>query len=971
MSPDFEALPDRDPESHPAGGARGEPAGEDASETASDTVSDTVSDLVGDASIAPVAGATGSTEGVDPSAPRAPRLANAPRIPGYRIDGVIGRGTTGTVYRAVQLAVEREVAVKVLHPELAARPQVVQRLQREARTMARLAHPHVVGAIDMGQVDGRWWFAMELVDGPSLEQLLRTDGPLSEREALRLFAPLCEAVEHLWEDGVVHRDIKPANILLERTGRGANRHYRARLADLGLAVGHDDPTLTRQGGTVGTPHYISPEQARDPRDVDVRSDLWALGATLFHAVCGRPPFDGSSAAEVLSAVLHQSVPDPRRVRPGLSPGLALVLRKCLVRDVERRYQSADALLADIERLRERRAPQVLRSELDPLEPDPRPWRRPLPWIGAAALAGAVALGLYLGGGPESSIDAGRSASDPGLIVAPAKELLAAADAEPRLLRAGLVELERVRDEALAAGIAFEWGAIRRDLVQGFVRATDALERDLATRIDQDLALDDEIAALAEIAEFEDVVAARLGLAFDELPAEARLPLTTRVERLNERVRARIDARVAAIERAVRSHYEALLAPQVDLLEREERWRSARGILTLTPRELVEQAGLTAAGLPLAALADATDEVLPRMASRRNELDDAWIARQRSLRDVLRLEAQRLEETAWPDVPLDPAVALPAILEDQLERIGLVREESLRADGLEVDRDLPELVERTRENIARRLENGARADADLRRGPIARSLGERRFYGDLERVWNEFDERLDAIPSGLMSASARRELESEARAWSAEAGLLEGVLDAAGEAVLELVGSEASFYVVQSVSASGVVKSGPDPVRDGFWIEVREGSQPYRMNMRVLGGKSRTLALRDLERLSGLSTVDAADLTTEQWLARVSLRWFEGDLQGAISIWNDARAANAFAGEGPTGELIDRLPRRLLGGIGPDRRARVDRLLEELDGGLAERDPELAAWLAEALLGSHMDDQRIGLRAFELARIAGR
>jgi hypothetical protein len=731
------------------------------------------------------------------------------------------------------------------------------------------------------------------------------------------------------------------------------------------------PTLTRQGGTVGTPHYISPEQARDPRDVDVRSDLWALGATLFHAVCGRPPFEGSSAAEVLSAVLHQSVPDPRRVRPGLSPGMALVLRKCLVRDVERRYQSADALLADIERLRERRAPQVLRSELDPLEPDPRPWRRPLPWVGAAALAGAVALGLFLGQDPESSIDAGRSASDPIMIVAPAKELLAAADTEPRLLRAGLVELERVRDEALAAGIATEWGAVRRDLVQGFVQATGVLQRDLATRIDQDLARDDQIAALAEIAEFPDVVAARLGLAFDELPAEARLPLTTRVDRLNERIGARIEARVAAIERAVRSHYDALLAPQVDRLESEQRWRSAREILVSTPLEIVEQAGLTAAGLPLEALADATDEVLPRMAGRRNALDDAWIARQRTLRDVLRLEAQKLEGTTWPDVPPDPAVALPAILESQLARIGLAREESLRTDGLEVDRDLPDLVARTRENIARSLENGARADADLRRGPLARSLGERRFYHDLERVWNEFDARLDAVPAGLMSESARRELQSEARAWSAEAALLEGVLGAAGAAVLELVGREASFIVESRLSASGIVDSGPDPVRDGFWIEVREGSQPYRLNMRVLGGKARTLSLRDLERLSGLSTTDAPELSTEQWLARVSLRWFEGDLPGAKSIWYDARAADALAGEGPTGELIDRLPRRLLGGLGPDRRARVDRLLDELDGGLAERDPQLAAWLAEGLLGSHLDDQRVGLRAFELARIAGR
>ncbi|NUP97513.1 MAG: serine/threonine protein kinase, partial [Planctomycetaceae bacterium] len=271
-----------------------------------------------------------------------------PEIPGYRIEAVLGRGSAGVVYRAVQLAVERPVALKILHPEVAARGKAVKRLQREARTTARLAHPGIVTAIDMGQAGGLWWYAMELVDGPSLADKLKRDGPLSEREAVKLFIPLCEALEHAVDAGVVHRDIKPGNILVDSGNR-------ARIVDLGLALAEDDPALTAQGGTLGTPHYISPEQARNPTAADVRSDIWSLGATLYHCLCGRPPFAGKSVAEILSGVLYAPVPDPQEFAPELSNNLALVLRKCLTRDPARRYQHPRELREDLERIRERRA----------------------------------------------------------------------------------------------------------------------------------------------------------------------------------------------------------------------------------------------------------------------------------------------------------------------------------------------------------------------------------------------------------------------------------------------------------------------------------------------------------------------------------------------------------------------------------------------------------------------------------------
>jgi len=312
-------------------------------------------------------------------------IEGRPRISGYRIEGVLGRGATGVVYSAVQLAVDRPVAIKVLHDELVGAGRAVRRLQREARTAARLAHPGIISAIDMGEQDGRWWYAMELVEGISLAERLAERGPLTEREALRFFCPLCDALQHLYEGGVVHRDIKPANILIDQ-------HGRARLVDLGLAFAEDDPSMTRSGGTLGTPHYMSPEQARDATSADQRSDIWSLGATLYHSLCGSPPYEGESVGEILSGVLYHRVTEPRSLAPHLSKGISLVLRKCLAREPGDRYETPEQLLADLERLRERRAPAVRPANLDPVAMDIPYWRRP----GVLTIAALVVVSLVAG-----------------------------------------------------------------------------------------------------------------------------------------------------------------------------------------------------------------------------------------------------------------------------------------------------------------------------------------------------------------------------------------------------------------------------------------------------------------------------------------------------------------------------------------------------------------------------------------------
>jgi hypothetical protein len=303
-----------------------------------------------------------------------------PRIPGYRIEGILGRGASGVVYSAIQETIERAVALKILRSDLVRSVRAVERFRREARTAARLAHPAIIAPIDLGQLpDGRWWYAMELVEGISLGERIEEQGALSERDALRMFIPLADALQHLREVGVVHRDVKPANVLIDPRGR-------ALLADLGLAFARDEPSLTGSGGVLGTPHYVSPEQARDSSKVDSRSDIWSLGATLYQAVTGRPPFTGTSVAEVFSAVLQDPLVDPRKFAPDLSASFVVVLRACLTRDLAHRYQEPHALRDDLQRLLERRAPEVPREGLEPLERSAPLYRRAL-W--SAALIGTV------------------------------------------------------------------------------------------------------------------------------------------------------------------------------------------------------------------------------------------------------------------------------------------------------------------------------------------------------------------------------------------------------------------------------------------------------------------------------------------------------------------------------------------------------------------------------------------------------
>jgi eukaryotic-like serine/threonine-protein kinase len=266
--------------------------------------------------------------------------AREPRtIGGFRIIDQIGQGGMGTVYRAVQLSLNRQVALKVVSPHVLSDGASAERFLREARVAASLNHPHIISVIDVGRDDdGTLYMAMELVTGGDAKQLAqRYDGVVPELRALEVIRDCAEGLEAINAARLVHRDIKPANIFLTREGR-------AKLADLGLVRNEQDgERLTITGALVGTPAYMSPEQANNEQDLDIRSDIYALGATLFCLVTGRPPFDANGPFAIVAKVLTQPAPDPRTVIPTLSPGISKLIMRCLEKSREARFQTPEEL----------------------------------------------------------------------------------------------------------------------------------------------------------------------------------------------------------------------------------------------------------------------------------------------------------------------------------------------------------------------------------------------------------------------------------------------------------------------------------------------------------------------------------------------------------------------------------------------------------------------------------------------------
>ena len=267
------------------------------------------------------------------------RQAQEPRvIAGFRLIKPLGQGGMATVYLASQISLAREVALKLISPQIAANPEAADRFLREARVAAAINHPNVISIIDVGQADGQLFMALELVTGGDAAQLaVRFGGVLPEVRGLELLIDCAKGLQALFEARLLHRDLKPANIFITKDGI-------AKLGDLGLARSEDgDDRMTITGHLIGTPAFMSPEQASGDGVIDIRSDIYSLGATLFALVTGRQPFMGNTPIAVAAKALTEATPDPRTLNPELSASTATLILRAMAKAPRDRFQTPEEL----------------------------------------------------------------------------------------------------------------------------------------------------------------------------------------------------------------------------------------------------------------------------------------------------------------------------------------------------------------------------------------------------------------------------------------------------------------------------------------------------------------------------------------------------------------------------------------------------------------------------------------------------
>jgi serine/threonine protein kinase len=334
-----------------------------------------------------------------------PKTTARPIVAGQRLGHfelieAVGAGGMATVLKARDLELGRTVALKLLPPETARDPEAVTRFKQEARAAAKLDHDNVARVYFCGEDQGQHFIAFEFVEGETLRQMIDRRGTVPPEDCVRYMLHVCAGLAHAADRGVVHRDIKPSNILITPEGK-------AKIVDMGLArhLGSHSVNggVTQSGVTLGTFDYISPEQALDPRQADVRSDIYSLGCTFYHALTGRPPVPEGTAAKKLYAHQHEYPLDPRVINPQVPDALAVVLSKMMAKDPARRYQSPAELTRDLAAIaREWGLPLdgvpmetgVLTAlPAEPLIPDPP--RLPIGWLAVVSVL-AVAVAVFIG-----------------------------------------------------------------------------------------------------------------------------------------------------------------------------------------------------------------------------------------------------------------------------------------------------------------------------------------------------------------------------------------------------------------------------------------------------------------------------------------------------------------------------------------------------------------------------------------------
>ena len=320
------------------------------------------------------------------------------QIGGYRIEEKIGQGGMGVVFKATQLSMDRVVALKILPPKHSKNELFTKRFLREAQSAGRLHHPNIVSAFEAGKSpEGYFYFAMEYVEGEALKALIKRLGPVNESRATEIVLDVARGLEHADKNGLIHRDVKPDNVLLATDGM-------VKLADFGLAKAPEDTTVTQMGTVVGSPAYMSPEQAQGDT-LDIRSDIYSLGATFYNALVGAAPYEGDTSGAVIHQHLNALVPNAHEANPDVSENVSKVIEKMMTKDPSERYQTVTELIVDLELLVSGGTPKAAISSLDSLSAavekrrgdfvrarEQKPFRAPI--IGVIAGALAAATGFY-------------------------------------------------------------------------------------------------------------------------------------------------------------------------------------------------------------------------------------------------------------------------------------------------------------------------------------------------------------------------------------------------------------------------------------------------------------------------------------------------------------------------------------------------------------------------------------------------
>jgi len=325
----------------------------------------------------------------------------------YRVESLLGEGGMGLVYRVTHTRLNKPLAMKVLRRENTGDPEVLARFRREAESASNIGNQHIIDISDFGELtDGSTYFIMECLDGSDLIDAIDSVDRMPEERAINIAIQVCRALGAAHDAGITHRDLKPENVFLIR--RDEVEDF-VKVLDFGIAkVAHGPSRLTRAGEVLGTPHYMSPEQC-EGAGVDHRTDIYALGVLLYEMVTGHVPHDADTMMGILTKHMYEE-PIPPRVRvPHVSDELEMLIMRCLEKTPERRYQTMQEVLDDLE---------LVKAGLQPVGPDtwtlpptrpPQPWRRgatPI-YLGGLALAllvlvGTIAIGTFRSSEPETA-----------------------------------------------------------------------------------------------------------------------------------------------------------------------------------------------------------------------------------------------------------------------------------------------------------------------------------------------------------------------------------------------------------------------------------------------------------------------------------------------------------------------------------------------------------------------------------------